>query len=205
MSLRLAVLSRWTPKYIIGRELDRVSGLTNTALESIFAIHAPEAISELPHRNAPAGAIATRRSEMAQRHAIMVDALQATVGRERAMDLGRAALFEVGRELGREARERLRVGDAPRDLVRAAKILYRVLGIDFHVVRTDDGKAEMVVHRCALSNDYSELTCLVMSATDEGVVRGLNPNASMNFTQRITAGCNECKATIELAGRVGAR
>ncbi len=198
-------MSWWTPGFVIDKELSRVSELTTGALGSVLASHAPEALAQLDLKAAGSKDTDTIRSEMASRHARMVEALVGSVGRERALELGRAALFEVGRTLGKEARQKLKVGGSSRDLVRAARVLYRVLGIDFSYSKSPNGKSEMIVTRCALSAQYSELTCLVMSAADEGVVRGLNPDASLYFKERITSGCKECRAAIELGAEGPAR
>lgn len=198
MGLRLVLLSWWTPRYIISRELDRVSELTTAALISLIEAHAPGSLVELAkEEERPSRTIEERRSAMARRHAALIKVLEAAAGRDRAVELGRGALFAVGQRLGREARDKLGVGDEPRDLVRAARILYRVLGIESGVELLGNGKARLIVDRCALSEEYSELTCSVLCATDEGVVRGLNPGVSMRFEERITSGRPRCIASIE--------
>jgi hypothetical protein len=88
------------------------------------------------------------------------------------------------------------VGESREDLIRAAKILYRVLGIDFQFELHNSKDATIIVDECALSKKYSELTCKVLSATDEGVIKGLQPSCSMNFTEFMTSGCSKCRASI---------
>ncbi len=134
---------------------------------------------------------------MAKQHEELVEALASALGREKALELGRKALFEVGRNLGIESRAKLGVGNNPKDLIKAAKILYRVLGIDFTVETSEKTQATLVVSRCALSRQYSEFTCRVLSATDEGVVKGLEPHANMTFKEVLTSGCRNCRAKIE--------
>ena len=198
MGIRLVVLSWWTPKHIISRELDHVSDLTTAALMSLVAVHAPEALVELAKEQVQLSrTIEERRSAMAKKHATLIKVLENAAGRDKAVELGRDALFAVGRNLGREARDKLGIGDEPRDLTRAARIFYRVLGIEFGVEWLGDAKANLIVERCALSKEYSELTCLVLSATDEGVVRGLNPGASMRFEETMTSGRARCIAAVE--------
>ena len=41
---------------------------------------------------------------------------------------------------------------------------------------------------CELSTLYSSETCEIMSAVDEGVLKGLNNQLSMNFQTKITEG-----------------
>ncbi len=134
---------------------------------------------------------------MALRHTKLVDSLVEALGREEAIRLGRDAMFKVGEELGSETSHRLSVGKSLQNLIRAAKILYRVLGIEFEVEQYPNG-AILIVNRCALAANYSELTCQVLSATDEGTIRGLDENMSMTFTERITGGQPTCKARITL-------
>ena len=133
---------------------------------------------------------------MAQTHVKLVEKLEATLGHEKAVTLGREALFLVGENLGKQTHNRLGIGDNSNDLTKAAKILYRVLGIDFHIEWLDKSNAKVVIDRCALAEHYSKLTCEVLSATDEGVIKGLQPNAQMQFREYMTSGCKKCKADI---------
>ena len=121
---------------------------------------------------------------MAQTHAKLVEALEAAVGHDKAVALGRESLFSVGVNLGKQTRSKLGVGDNPKDLIKAAKILYRILGIEFHLEWLDESNAVAIINRCALAEQYSKLTCEVLSATDEGVIKGLQPNVTMQF-QRV--------------------
>ena len=133
---------------------------------------------------------------MAQTQAELVEALEAAVGHERAVKLCREALFTVGRNLGKEARSKLGVGNGRKDLIRAAKILYKVLGIGFELEWIGNASVRVTVDRCALAEQYSKSTCEVLSATDEGVVTGLQPHAAMRFRRYMTDGCGKCTADI---------
>jgi hypothetical protein len=133
---------------------------------------------------------------MAQTQARLVEVLEAAVGHEQAVKLGREALFTVGRNLGKEARSKLGVGNSQKDLMRAAKILYRVLGIGFELEWIGNTSAQLTVNRCALAEQYSKQTCEVLSATDEGVVTGLHPHTAMRFRHYMTDGCGTCTADI---------
>ena len=198
MGFRLILLNWWTPNYIISKELDRIFKLTTNALKSLLEIHAPNAFTKIAKETAlPRGDVAHKRSSMAKTHALLVEALSEAVGRDQAVNLGRKALFEVGKRLGKETRGKLGIGDSQNDLIRAAKILYHVLGIDFNVEWHGKTSGTLIVDRCAMAKEYSELTCLVLSATDEGVIRGLESNVSMVFKERMTSGCGKCTAQIE--------
>ena len=196
MGAKLAFLSWWTPKFVISRELDEVSNVTTQALKETLRIHAPNSSVEDEVADS-ARSIDEKRDAMAKQHAILVNALVEALGKEMAVKVGREALFMVGKQLGSQSRRRLNVGDSQGDLFRAAKIMYRVLGINFNVEWLGPNQAVLTVDRCALAKNYSELTCKVLSATDEGVVNGLNPKIMMKFETTITGGCNVCTAKIE--------
>jgi L-2-amino-thiazoline-4-carboxylic acid hydrolase-like protein len=197
VGLRLLMLSRWTPKFIVRKELSNVSNQTIAALASLLATYVPQKTDNLAREEPlPQTSIEGQRVTMAQTHAKLVEALQVAVGHEQAVKLCRKALFTVGRNLGKETRSKLGVGNSQKDLIRAAKILYRVLGINFELEWIGNTSAKLTVDRCALAEQYSKLTCEVLSATDEGVITGLQPNAAMRFRQYMTDGSGKCKADI---------
>jgi predicted ArsR family transcriptional regulator len=198
LGVRLLFLSLWTPNYIIYRELLRVEALTTSTLESLLK-HSPSNREDISkngssHRES----VEKKRTAMAVKHSDLVKNIAEVLGKEKAIRLGREAMFKVGEELGIETRQRLGVGRSLKDIIRAAKILYRVLGIEFEVQLQDSKTAILIINRCALAAHYSELTCQVLSATDEGTIRGLNQNMNMAFTERITGGQSKCKARITL-------
>lgn len=195
MGLRLQLLYWWTPNYVIKKELANLSEQTTIALQNLLTTYAPH--QKEPNNQSPLPNNAQAlRAAMAQTQMEMVEALTAAVGHDKAVALGREALFAVGVELGKQTRRKLGVGENPSDLVKASKILYRILGIDFHIEWQDQTNAVAVIERCALSEQYSKLTCEVLSATDEGVIAGLQPNVTMKFTQYITGGCQNCKTSL---------
>ncbi len=199
MSLTLRVLAKKTPERVLLQELARVDELTTAALDGLLERHAPGALAGLrPRPDTPPTDLDGRRRAMASAHEARISALVSALGRERAVNLAREELFRVGIQLGEEARSRLGVGAGLEDLVLAARVLYRVLGIEFDVERSDEGGAVLRVDRCALAARYSEETCLALSATDEGVVRGLNPRVTMAFEERLTAGAPACVARLHI-------
>lgn len=206
MGLRLRLAAAWTPEATLARALDRVRELTVGGLDTLLAERAPGALERIKGEEAPhtGPGLGPRRAAMAQAHTARVEALIEAVGRDEALRLGRAAMREVGVRLGEEARARLGAGGSVDDLVRAARVMYRILGIDFRVERSSPDRAVMRVSRCALSDWYTEEACLVLSAADEGVVRGLNPDMAMAFSSRITCGAPECEAEIAIGAPAGA-
>jgi len=205
VGLRLRLAAAWTPEATLLGELDRVKELTVRGLDGLLAQHAPGTLEGIGGEDAPPAGprLVRRRAAMAQAHTARVEALIGAVGRDKAVELGRAAMHEVGVRLGRDARARLGVGGSVDDLVRAARVMYRVLGIDFRVERPSPDRAVLRVSRCALSDWYTEEACLVLSAADEGVVRGLNPDIALTFKDRISCGAAECEAEIAVGPSAG--
>jgi predicted ArsR family transcriptional regulator len=197
LGLRLLFLSWWTPKYIIYKELARVDALTTNALEALLTKTSTNIKEEKTNGATSKVSIEERRDAMALKHANLVNSLVEVLGKEEAIRLGREAMFKIGEEIGRETCQKLGVGKSLKDLTKAAKILYRILGIEFEVRLQDSNTAILIVNRCAFAANYSELTCQILSATDEGTIKGLNQNMKMAFTQKMTSGHIECKAKIK--------
>lgn len=198
-SLRLLLSSVWLPSYIIRSELDRVAAQTTDALRSLLEENAPGELQRISTEiKTPSGSIEKRRAVMAANHRVLLNALTKGIGRDKAVEVGREALFKVGVRLGEESRKRLGVGESVEDLLAAARVMYAVLGIRF-TVDGEGGEHLIEFHRCPLSKQYSELTCTVTSALDEGVFKGLNPKASMSFKRRMTSGFPTCVAGITIA------
>jgi hypothetical protein len=194
MSLRLRLVSLWMPRYLMAREIERIRSSTDAALDALLAQYAPDALTE--GREMTGGRLEDRRAAMAQSHERKVRALVEGVGRERAVRLGRESLFRTGLALGKEAKARLGVKDTRDDLLRAARVMYRVLGIDFVVVAGREGE-RMEVTRCSLSPYYTPETCEILSAIDEGTVSGLGQGASLRFQEHITDGSPRCVARLD--------
>jgi len=199
VSLNLLLASVWLPSYMQKSEFDRAAAMTTDALRSLLEQVAPSELQKVSMQiKTPSGSIEKRRAVMAANHRLLLKALYDGVGHDRAVELGRETLFKVGVSLGEESRKRLGVGDSVKDLMMAARVMYGVLGIRF-TFKEEGGDHQMEVHWCALSEHYTELTCTVLSAVDEGVFRGLNPRASMSFERKITSGFPTCTACIRIA------
>lgn len=140
------------------------------------------------------------RRKMANDHNAKVSRLVTAIGKEKAISESRKKLFEVGVRLGEKVRLELGVRDSISDILKAAKILYKILGINFQTKRLGNNEVVIFVNRCNLSKYYNDDTCRVLSAADEGVVQGLNPNYKMKFQERITSGATKCKAEIKIIG-----
>ncbi len=196
MSIRLKIASFWLPDFILKRELNNVARKTTNGLDNVLEQYVPEKMEEINNKDdILKGKIDERRAAMSKSHNNRVQVLIEELGYEKAVKVGRKAMFNVGHDLGQQARDKLGVGNSFKDLESAAKILYKILGIDFKI--EDNGEnLIMIVNRCALSKYYSPEACIILSAADEGVVQGLNKNMKMEFKERITEGASECKACI---------
>lgn len=192
MSIRLKIASLWIPDFILKRELDNVARKTTEGLNAALKQYAHKIVEK---NEVLKGKMDERRSIMAKAHNKRVKILIQELGYEKAVKIGRNAMFEVGYELGRETRRKLGIGNDFKDLELAAGILYKILGIEFKI-ENKDGNVIMVVNKCALSKNYSPEACIIISAADEGVVRGINENMNMQFKERITEGASECVACI---------
>ncbi len=198
MSLKLDLLSFWMPEFIIRKEIKYLADVTIGELDRLIMENAPSQLKSLENPQLKENS-RNMRMEMASAHENRVNLLIQVLGRDKAIPLGREALFSTGQKLGSQLKERLGVGESLTELVKAAHILYKVLGIDFKVKSTEKGMV-LVVNHCQLASYYSPDTCLVLSATDEGVVQGLNPHLSMKFHKRMATGSSCCLAPITVEG-----
>jgi hypothetical protein len=190
MNLRLAAAGLLVRGGAVTRWLEMVD---RTVSDSLAPLAGGEISHYVPLRidGGPAG----YRIAMAEKHAKLVNLLIERKGRDAGVRDGRLAMHEAGIDLGQRLRADLRLTDREEDLIAAARLLYRILGIEFEV-RPDGDGATMTVHRCSLAERYTPLTCEVISAMDEGVVAGLRPGTRMNFTKRNSSGACQCEASI---------
>ena len=193
MSIKLHLLSIWIPEFLLIRELDQTFEITNNYLKMLLKRYSiPIPTMENPFE----GNLEERRLMMAKYHNILLKCLIEKLGFENALKIGKAELYKAGYEMGCDTRKRLGVKTI-KDAILAAHILYKVLGINF----TTEDNGEHIILRiksCELANQYSPETCKIMSATDEGVLNGLNEKLGMKFIKRITEGAEECTACIKV-------
>jgi hypothetical protein len=199
MNARLAAASLWLPPWTVRRELERVGEATTSVLDRLLVARSPETLETIRRDDLPQrGSLRRRRAALAAAHTVRVARLVQLLGREEGIGEARRALFDAGVALGKEARQRLGVGQNRHELLRAARILYRVLGIRFRAEWRTSDEATVRIDRCALARAYSPEACLALSATDAGVVAGLWPGARLEFDERITEGKKACIARLSL-------
>jgi hypothetical protein len=78
------------------------------------------------------------------------------------------------------------------DVMAAARIVYRAIGIDF----AGDSRGDITISRCFFSDLYTLKACRTMSALDAGLLAGLSGGGRLTFSQRITAGFSCCRAQL---------
>ena len=118
--------------------------------------------------------------------ACMEEALRDRAAAERY----RAALGEEAFSLGTRVRRALHVG--PGSALRITQRLYRGIGIEL----TGELPGELRFERCFFAERYTPGACWLMSAFDEGFMRGITgmPEGELVFSCRLTEGCPCCCA-----------
>lgn len=197
MGIKLRILSVWTPQFIIKQELKNTNNVTNNYLDRLIMDHGGSPPQQMDLK----GNLDDRRKQMAIGHNIRVKMLIDLLGEQQAMAEGREKMFEAGFKLGQRTRNILGVGDSVNDTMKAAKILYKVLGIDFFT-EISENAIILWVNSCTLSKYYTHQTCSILSYTDKGVLKGLNRNMDLEFVEKITSGSKRCKGCISIKGGI---
>jgi hypothetical protein len=194
MGIKLYLLSIWVPEFVLINELERTSDITNMYLDKILMKYSiPVPVVDKPLKNN----LNEQRKIMAKAHNLRVHALIKALGLKNASEVGRAEMFKAGYMMGCDAQKRLGIGKSVKEAIVAARILYKVLGIDFALEENGEDTV-LKVKTCALATQYSPETCKIMSAVDEGVLKGLNEKMGMKFVERMTEGAEECTACIKI-------
>ncbi|OPY33136.1 MAG: hypothetical protein A4E32_00810 [Methanomassiliicoccales archaeon PtaU1.Bin124] len=196
MSFRLKLASAFIRGRLMIKWLELVDGKVSTTLSGLISDE--NMTDPIMHRTMPRTP-GEFRVAMARKHATLVRILIERKGAEKGMALGRDALHSSGVELGKMIRSELRLSDGQNDLMAAARLLYRILGIEFEMVEVGSD-VRMIVNRCSLADGYGASTCAVMSAMDEGVVEGLNPRMSMRFIRKNDGSRCPCEAELVWEG-----
>jgi hypothetical protein len=91
--------------------------------------------------------------------------------------------------LGRRLRGPLGI-EGTTEALAIARPLYRAIGIDFQ----GDPDGTVTIGQCFFADYYSPEVCRLISALDEGVLAGLASGGHLVFSQRLTEGCDACRA-----------
>jgi hypothetical protein len=175
VSIRLALAGLWIPPALKRRKLAALAALTARAL----GVQPPALAGGWRARLAAYGRFTREAAGRA--------------GGEAA----RVALLAEGRAFGEGLRRELGVTSVA-EALRAARVLYRSLGID---LRADSGGG-IRVRRCLFAGYYTPEVCRLISALDSGVFAGLAGGGSLAFERRLTEGAPACVARFdrEVAG-----
>lgn len=103
----------------------------------------------------------------------------------------RKHLYKITRRIGNQIRQ-ISGFTEDADLQRLIFLLYRNIGI-----RMTGSLEEIWVEECYFSHHYSPANCAFISAMDRGIVEGLLGGGRLAFTQRLTQGCDRCRACYE--------
>jgi len=182
MNILLWLAERRLPDFIVKKELDNLFRLT----ASVFDLEVPPLNSLTPDE---------RLAEYARFTRDAVDRCMRSGAEPRD---ARERLFEKAGEYGRLWRRRFGVSTV-KDVMRAATVLYRAMGIEFH--GTEDGTIQ--IRRCLFSSYYTAGTCGLISSLDAGILAGLSGGGTLAFSRRITEGFDTCVATLHLKDATG--
>jgi hypothetical protein len=103
----------------------------------------------------------------------------------------RARLHENARRLGAQLRRSLGLTGID-EVLTAGRALYRIIGIDLQ----PSAQGEIVIGRCYFADVYSGAVCRLISALDEGLFDGLSGGGRLEFYERMTEGCEACRARL---------
>ena len=173
MNLRLVIASSYVPGFVKRRKLGEL--LCRTA--DAFGV-APPDLTGTSFREC-LGLFAAFTRDQAE-NAYRNEAPTRTI---------HSRLRSTAYEFGKKIKHTLKI-DSRADVMRAARLLYTMLGIDF------DGGADgrILIRRCYFSDIYSPHVCALISALDEGMLMGLAGGGRLEFASRITEGSDCCRA-----------
>lgn len=179
MSLRLTLLRHVFPERLKLRMLDELREVTAEG----FAAVAPEW---------PGRSFEDRLAAYAAFTAHEGGVLTAE-GDAAAIQAAKERLRTGATQLGVAVRRRLGLR-RPDEALEAWKLLYRQIGIEV----SGDPDGEIAVTRCFFAGYYSEPVCGVIEALDDGLAAGLFRGATLEFSDRLTAGNRCCRAILRL-------
>ena len=96
------------------------------------------------------------------------NAAEQQISRGEDVALVKKRLHDGAFGIGRKIRNKLRIRSGE-DALKAARLLYRRIGIDFLCSKAD----EVLIRRCYFSHYYSCEVCWIISSLDEGLIAGL--------------------------------
>jgi hypothetical protein len=139
----------------------------------------------------------SRCDERLQAYALFTrDQAEKTLRAGRDLAIVRKRLNKNSYPLGRKARKWLAI-DSMEEVMEIGRILYRMIGVEMQ----GDVQGDMVMKHCYFSQFYSPAVCDLISALDDGIFSGLSGGGRLVFSQRLTEGCECCRASLQLMER----
>lgn len=176
MSLRLTL----SPFLMRGQEQMRWLKMVDRAItEALVKLIGDERRTSMIVVQDMPDSLGSYRSSMSKKHDRLVYELFRVKG-DKGLEQAKEAMHMAGLLLGIEFKESLKLTDVPSETTTALRLFYRIIGIEYVI---DDDESTMKVWRCALSKNYSTITCEVISRLMEGIAHGLDPNLSLGFTK----------------------
>lgn len=108
-------------------------------------------------------------------------------------------LYKKAFQMGCNLRKELRISSSE-EFMAASRILYHIIGIDFHGKKT----GQITIRKCYFKRFYSEDICKIISSLDKGILAGLSGEmGKLEFLDRLTSGAECCRAVFHLEDRTG--
>jgi hypothetical protein len=176
MSLRLRIAELRLPRTVRDRFFRELVERTARAFES--------PVPDLAGSSREAAQLVFARFTHEQASRLQAD----EQARDRAAAKLRQEAAVFGRRLG------LLLGVRTRsEVMRAARLLYRSIRIDFHA----SAAGEIRIPACSFAGTYSAATCRTIAALDEGLLVGLAGGGRLAFSARLTEGAPACWAHFD--------
>lgn len=200
MTLLVSMLQIYMPEYVKKRALMQLFNAAAASFEAevppIAGLDYKECLEKYALFTQTLAEQHLRSERNDARSQIVLDAKPSRIathfaGCERASEVEAVEqrLYRNAAELGQLSRRLLRLGTV-QDVMAIARVLYRILDIDFQ----GDARGEVVINSCYFSRFYSSQVCRLMSAMDRGLLAGLSNGGELTFTSRITEGQPCCHA-----------
>lgn len=122
--------------------------------------------------------------------------VEAALDRHGDLDAIRARLYQRALHLGLIARKVLHLTTLE-EAMAVSRMLYRMIDIDF----SGTAEGDVTIAHCYFSRFYTSQVCRVISSLDAGILAGLSGGAHLEFLDRITEGCDRCRARLTAAKR----
>jgi hypothetical protein len=176
LRLRLRIAEIWLPASLKRRRLADLMDVTARA----FGIAAPA----VPYRSLRDASLALARLTREGASRVASDAAARAESARRLRSGGAALGAKLRSDLGVRTRG---------DVMRAARLLYWAISIDFR--GTVEG--DIIISDCSFRSAYTPEICGIVSALDEGVLSGLAGGGRLAFSARLTDGAPACRASFD--------